>query len=81
VFKWVLVLFGLTALTLIVVAKVITFLDPPRRGGVASAGGARDRSRSLALRRVERALVWTILIPAGLALALLVMTLVSGWGR
>jgi hypothetical protein len=65
VFKWALLVFALAALVLFVLTKVITFLNPPRPG----------RPVPLALTRVRRALTWTVVVPAALALLLLAATL------
>jgi hypothetical protein len=65
VFKWALIVFGLAAVVLFVVTKVIAFLNPPRPG----------RPAPPRLGRVQRALTWTVLVPAALALVLLVVTL------
>jgi hypothetical protein len=65
VFKWALLVFALAALVLFVLTKVIAFLNPPRPG----------RPVPLALARVRRALTWTVLVPAALALLLLAVTL------
>ncbi|HET8578894.1 MAG TPA: hypothetical protein VFO18_17490 [Methylomirabilota bacterium] len=64
-FKWVLILFGALAAALFVLSKLLAWLNPPRPG----------RPRPPGLRRVERALRWSVLVPAGLALALLALTL------
>lgn len=66
--KWVLVFFALAALGLVVLSKVITFLDPPRPG----------RPRGPLLRRVERTLRWTVLVPVALGVAILVLTILGG---
>ena len=65
VFKWALIVFGVAAVILFVLTKVIGFLNPPRPG----------RAAPLMLGRVQRALTWTVLVPAALALVLLVVTL------
>ena len=65
VFKWALIVFALAALVLFALTKVIAFLNPPRPG----------RPVSLALVRVRRALTWTVLVPAVLALLLLAVAL------
>jgi len=65
VFKWALIVFGLAAVVLFVLTKVIAFLNPPRPG----------RPAPPMLGRVRRALTWTVLVPAALALVLLVVTL------
>jgi hypothetical protein len=67
IFKWALVLFGALAIGLLVLSKLLAFLQPPRPG----------RPPSLALRRVERALRWSVLIPAALAVLLLVLAMLS----
>ena len=65
VFKWALVFFGVLSIALFVLSKVIAFLNPPRPG----------RPAPLMLGRVKRALTWTVLVPALLALVLLAVTL------
>jgi hypothetical protein len=65
VFKWALIVFAVAAVVLFVLTKVIVFLNPPRAG----------RPAPLMLGRVQRALTWTVLVPAALALVLLVVTL------
>jgi hypothetical protein len=50
---------------LVVLSKLIGFLNPPRPG----------RPRPPVLRRIDRALRWTVLIPAAIGLAILVVTL------
>jgi hypothetical protein len=67
VFKWALIAFAILSIALFVLSKAIAFLNPPRPG----------RPAPLMLSRVQRALTWTVLVPAGLALLLLVMTLLS----
>jgi hypothetical protein len=67
--KWVLVFFVVLSLGLVALTKVIMFLDPPRPG--------RPRGRPL-LRRVERALRWSVIVPALLGLAILALTLFHG---
>ena len=69
-FKWVLVFFAVLSLGLFVLTKLITFLDPPRPG----------RPRGPTLRRVERALRWSVIVPALLGLAILIVTLWRGGG-
>jgi hypothetical protein len=66
--KWALVLFAVAALALLLISKAITLVDPPRRGRPPSPG----------LRRVERALRWTLAVPALLGLALLAWALLRG---
>jgi hypothetical protein len=65
VFKWALIVFAVAALVLFGLTKVIAFLNPPRPG----------RPAPLMLGRVQRALTWTVLVPATLALVLLAATL------
>jgi hypothetical protein len=67
VFKWALIVFAVAALALFVLTKVIAFLNPPRPG----------RPAPLVLGRVQRALTWTVLVPAVLALLLLAVTLLG----
>ena len=67
VFKWALMVFALAALVLFGLTKVIAFLNPPRPG----------RPAPLMLGRVQRALTWTVLVPAALALLLLAVTLLG----
>jgi len=69
-FKWVLVFFAVLSLGLFVLTKLITFLDPPRP----------ERPRGPTLRRLERALRWSVIVPALLGLAILVVTLWRGAG-
>ena len=66
--KWALVLFAVTALALLALAKTIAFLNPPRPG----------RPAPPILRRVRHALWWTVLLPAALGVALLAITLARG---
>jgi hypothetical protein len=65
VFKWALIVFAVAAVVLFALTKVIAFLNPPRPG----------RPAPPMLGRVRRALTWTVLVPAALALVLLVVTL------
>ena len=65
VFKWALVAFGVAAVALFVLSKVLAFLNPPRPG----------RPGPPLLRRVERALRWTLLVPLAIAVILLVLAL------
>jgi hypothetical protein len=65
VFKWVLLLFAVLSIALFALSKVIAFLNPPRPG----------RPLPPMLSRVRRALTWTVLVPAALALVLLAVTL------
>jgi hypothetical protein len=63
--KWTLIAFGVAAVALFVLSKVLGFLNPPRPG----------RPRPALLRKVERTLRWTIIIPLALAAVLLVLAL------
>jgi hypothetical protein len=63
--KWTLVFFVVFSLGLVVLSKVITFFNPPRPG----------RPRPPVLRRVDRMLRWSVLIPAVVGLVVLVVTL------
>jgi hypothetical protein len=65
VFKWTLVAFGMAAGALFVIGKLLAFLNPPRPG----------RPGPPLLRRVERALRWTLLVPLAIAMVLLVLAL------
>jgi hypothetical protein len=65
VFKWALIVFALAAVVLFTLTKVLAFLNPPRPGRPVPA----------VLRRAQRALTWTVLVPAALALVLLAVTL------
>ena len=65
VFKWVLLLFAVLSIVLFVLSKAIAFMNPPRPG----------RPAPPMLGRVQRALTWTVLVPAALALVLLAVTL------
>jgi hypothetical protein len=65
VFKWVLLFFGVLSVSLFVLSKAIAFMNPPRPG----------RPAPPILGRVRRALTWTVLVPAALALLLLAVTL------
>jgi hypothetical protein len=67
-FKWVLVFFAVLSLGLFAITKVISFLNPPRPG----------RPEPPILRSVTRALRWSVIVPALLGLALLVLTLLQG---
>jgi len=66
--KWTLVFFAVLAIGFVVLSKVLTFLNPPRPG----------RPRAPVLRRVDRMLRWSVLIPAAVGLAVLVVTLWLG---
>ena len=63
--KWTLVFFVALSLGLVVLSKVITFVNPPRPG----------RPRAPVLRRIDRMLRWTVLVPAVLGLVVLAVTL------
>ena len=63
--KWTLVFFVALSLGLVVLSKVISFLNPPRPG----------RPRSPVLSRIDRLLRWTVLIPAAIGLVVLAVTL------
>jgi hypothetical protein len=63
--KWTLVFFVVFSLALVVLSKVLTFFNPPRPG----------RPRAPVLRRVDRMLRWSVLIPAAVGLVVLVVTL------
>ena len=66
--KWVLVFFAVLSLGLVALTKVIAFLDPPRPG----------RPRGPMLRRAERALRWSVIVPIVLGLAILTVTVLRG---
>jgi hypothetical protein len=68
VIKWTLVFFAVLALALVVLSKLIAFLNPPPRGRVGA----------LALRRWGEMLTWMVLVPALVGLALLAVTLWLG---
>ena len=63
--KWTLFFFGVCAVALVVLSKVLGFLNPPRPG----------RPRPPMLRQLDRMLRWTILIPAVVGLVVLAVTL------
>ena len=65
VVKWTLVFFVALSLGLVVLSKIIAFVNPPRPG----------RPRAPVLRRIDRLLRWTVLAPAVLGLVVLVVTL------
>ena len=65
--KWVLLSFGAAAVALFALGKILAFLNPPRPG----------RPAPPVLRRVERALRWTVLVPLAVAVAMLAIALVS----
>ena len=63
--KWTLLIFAALSLGLVVLSKVLTFFNPPRSG----------RPRPPVLRRIDRMLRWTVLIPAAIGLVVLAVTL------
>jgi len=63
--KWTLVFFAALSLALVVLSKVLAFFNPPRPG----------RPRPPVLRRIDRMLRWTVLIPAAVGLVVLAVTL------
>ena len=63
--KWTLIFFAALAVGLVALSRVLAFFNPPRPG----------RQRPPALRRIDRMLRWTILIPALVGLLVLVVTL------
>ena len=63
--KWTLVFFVALSLGLVVLSKVIAFVNPPRPG----------RPRAPVLRAIDRMLWWTVLVPAVLGLVVLAVTL------
>ena len=65
VFKWTLVAFGLAAVALFAIGKLVAFMNPPRPG----------RQRPPLLWRVERALRFTLLVPLAVAVILLALAL------
>ncbi|HTY76455.1 MAG TPA: hypothetical protein VMI34_01450 [Candidatus Bathyarchaeia archaeon] len=68
VIKWTLLFFAVLSVALVVLTKLISFLNPPRPG----------RPRPPVLRRLERTLRWSVLIPAVIGLVVLVVTLWLG---
>lgn len=68
VIKWTLIFFAALSLALVVLSKVVSFMNPPRPG----------RPRPPVLRRLDRMLRWSVLIPAAIGLAVLVVTLWLG---
>jgi hypothetical protein len=63
--KWTLLIFAVLSLGLVVLSKVLTFFNPARPG----------RPRPPVLRRIDRMLRWTVLIPAVVGLVVLAVTL------
>jgi uncharacterized membrane protein len=63
--KWTLVAFAIAAIVLFVLSKILAFMNPPRP----------EHPRPPTLRRVERALRWTMIVPFALAVVLLVLAL------
>jgi hypothetical protein len=68
VIKWTLIFFAVLSVGLVVLSKVISFMNPPRPG----------RPRPPVLHRLDRMLRWTVLIPAAIGLAVIVVTLWLG---
>jgi hypothetical protein len=68
VIKWALIFFAVLSVGLVALSKVISFMNPPRPG----------RPRPPALRRLDRMLRWTVLIPAAIGVAVIVVTLWLG---
>ena len=68
VIKWTLIFFAVLSVALVVLSKLISFMNPPRPG----------RPGPPVLRRLNRMARWTILIPAMIGLAVLVVTLWLG---
>ena len=68
ILKWAFVAFAVAAIGLYALTKLIAFLNPPRPG----------RPEPLMLARTRRALRWSVLLPALLGLAVLVLTLLKG---
>ncbi|HEY7041215.1 MAG TPA: hypothetical protein VID28_20265 [Methylomirabilota bacterium] len=65
VFKWVFIIFAVLSVALFALSKALAFMNPPRPG----------RPAPRMLGQVRRALTWTVLVPAALALVLLLVTL------
>ena len=63
--KWTLVAFGIAAIVLFVLSKILAFMNPPRP----------ERPRPPLLGQVERALRWTVIVPFALAVVLLILAL------
>ena len=63
--KWTLLIFAVLSLGLVALSKVLAFFNPPRLG----------RPRPPVLRRIDRMLRWTVLIPAAVGLVVLAVTL------
>ena len=68
VIKWTLIFFAVLSVSLVALSKLISFMNPPRPG----------RPGPPVLRRLNRMLRWTILIPAAIGLSVLVVTLWLG---
>jgi hypothetical protein len=68
IIKWTLIFFAVLSVSLVALSKLISFMNPPRPG----------RPGPPVLRRLNRMLRWTILIPAAIGLAVLVVTLWLG---
>ena len=65
ILKWALVLFAVAAVGLFILSKLLAFMNPPRPG----------RPGPPLLRRVERTLRWTLLVPVAIAVVLLILAL------
>ena len=63
--KWTLIFFAVLSIGLVGLSKILTFFNPPRPG----------RPLAPVLRRVDRMLRWSVLIPAAVGLVVLVVTL------
>jgi len=63
--KWTLVFFVALSLGFVVLSKVVSFFNPPRPG----------RPRAPVLRRIDRMLRWSVIVPAAVGLIVLVVTL------
>jgi hypothetical protein len=63
--KWTLVFFVVLSLGFVVLSKVVSFFNPPRPG----------RPRAPVLRRIDRMLRWSVIVPAAVGLIVLVVTL------
>ena len=68
ILKWAFVAFAVATIALYALTKVIAFLNPPRPG----------RPEPLLLTRTRRALRWSVVVPALIGLAVLVLTLLRG---
>ena len=68
IFKWALVMFAVATIALLVLSKILALLSPPRPGRLPSPMRAS----------VDRALRWSVLVPAALALLLLGIAVLGG---